>query len=250
MSVPTPSPSDAPVSPGERPLGLATIPCMSNFGNVYAATVQTRNTEASVYWNRFSILGALVLGFTAAGLAARSDSAFVAHWRWACGAGMALSLLWLFVALTGRALVEYWNDRVVALESDDVRTDWRAFSHLKNSPRRDFYRDRIRAVIHLVTQPYTYLALSLPLLAAVGWLFLLLSTPPFRNEIVELQKEVDRLSRELVAVDRVVSVRIQTLETDFREHARITPTRAEFAALQRKIEVLSGPTLKKHLPSD
>ena len=209
--------------------------------------MQTRNTEASLYWNRYNVLGALALGFTVAGLSVRPDSAFVANWKWASAAGLALSFLWFFVAVTGRTLIEYWNDQVIALEDFNREGrcgDWRTFSHLKNSSRAHFYRDRLRSMKHLATQPYTYVAACLPLLAMLGWVLLLLTTPPLRSEIIEMQKQVDQLSREISGVDRSASARIETVATQLRDYVQNAPTRSELVDMQRCIDLLGGPKIK------
>lgn len=224
---------DEPAAPSESSqIDVDKIHGVTNFGNVYAAIIQTRNTEATLYWNRYNILGAMVLGFTVAALNARPDTALFEYWPWVCRAGLALSFLWFVVAFTGRALVDYWENHVIALEKNPV--NWKAFSHLNRSPRRSFY-DRLVELAFLFTQPYTYVALSLPFLAIVGW-SLLLGKSPLQPQMMEVEKRIDLVAQQVAASERLVLQRVQALESEWHSQKQGFASHGELSDLQRKFE--------------
>lgn len=173
----------------------------SNFGNVYAAVVQTRNTEITVYWNRYNILGAMVFGLIVAVSNSRPDTIFAAQWGIACLAGLFLTFIWGFVAVTGRALFVHWQNCAADLEEDPHK--WKVFTTLIRSPRISFYIRLISSFKQLVSQPYTYIALSLPAFAAVLWILLLIN-PPQKGHVTtidQVSQEIDNIKIQIMQLE-------------------------------------------------
>lgn len=205
---PTESSCPPPDDPLPRTSGRSEIYSSTNFGNVYAAVVQTRNTEATLNWTRYNIMGVMVFLFLMAVMNARPDTLIVANWQLVCSAGILISFLWLAFTITGRRLVLFWEHRVISLEENS--SNWKVFTQFKGSPRLPFYRGLILTTWQSFREPYTWLSVSLPCVSLVLWAWSFQYHP--QSEAVSAQLE--SLNQRLIALGTVHDSRIQTLQAD------------------------------------
>lgn len=176
-----------------------TIYSYPNYGNIYSALVQTRNTELTIYWTRYNILGAIVFVLVAAALNTKSDTLCILYWDMLCWVGFILAWIWLFVAFTGRGIVIDWQNRVADIESDPNK--WKAFTSWARSPRVPFYEKLLNhLIIPSFKQPYTYVALLLPLAAIIIW-SLLLYKPYNHSQDMHIQQQINEINKRIAVIE-------------------------------------------------
>jgi len=170
-----------------------------NYGNVYSALVQIRNTELTIYLTRYNILGAMVFVLVAAALNSKTDTLSNLYWDMLCYVGFVLASIWLFVAFTGRGIVIDWQNRIADIEEDPKK--WKAFTSWGRSPRVPFYKKLVNhLIIPSFKQPYTYVALILPLIAIIIW-SILFYKPNRKSEDMHVQQQIDEINKRITVIE-------------------------------------------------